>query len=133
MKGSKGFAALEALKNEMGTQRIAEHKQYVNEARERRNKLMEKVGFVTPEEMINYIMRGGRITDRQGQYFRLVDGMVEMIYEIYDEGAGPLGFGKKYKTLADFKKFVYGVLAKHKEQTNDKWIPTWVKDEYCEF
>ncbi len=133
MKGSKGFAALETLKNEMETQHIAEHKQHVKEARERRNSLMERVGFVTPEEMINYIMRGGRITDREGQYFHLVDGMVEMIYEIYDEGAGPLGFGRKYKTLADFKKFVYGVLAKHKEQNDDKWMPTWVKDKYCEF
>ena len=133
MKGSKGFASLQALKNEMANQRIAEHKKRVKEAWERRSKLMENVGFVTPEEMFDYLMNGGRITDREGQYFRLVDGMVEMIYEIYDEGAGPLGFGRKYKTLADFKKFVYGVLAKHKEQTDDKWLPTWVKDEYCEF
>jgi hypothetical protein len=133
MKGSKGFASLQVLKNEMDNQRKAEELRWRKEMKERRNKLMERVGFVTPEEMINYIMRGGRITDREGQYFRLVDGMVEMIYEIYDEGAGPLGFGRKYKTLADFKKFVYGVLAKHKEQTGDKWMPTWVKDEYYEF
>lgn len=133
MKSSKGFAALEVMKNEMEAQRIAEHKQHVKEAWERRNKLMEKVGFVTPEEMIDYLMNGGRITDREGQYFRLVDGAVEMVYEVYDEYAGPQGFAKKYQTLADFKKFVYGVLAKHKEQNGDKWLPTWVKDEYYEF
>ena len=130
MKGSKGFAALEAMKNEMETQRIAEHKQYINEARERRNKLMEKVGFVTPEEMIDYIMQGGRITDRHGQYFQLVNGMVEMIYEIYDECAGPQGFGRKYETLDEFKDFVYNILTKHKEYNGDKWLPTWVKDEF---
>jgi hypothetical protein len=100
---------------------------------ERRNKLMEKVGFVTPEEMIDYLMNGGRITDREGQYFSFENGIVEMIYEVYDEYSGPQGFAKKYQTLADFKKFVYGVLAKHKEQTGDKWMPTWVKDEYYEF
>lgn len=133
MKSSNGFAALEALKNEMETQRRIEHENRVKEAWERRNKLMEKVGFVTPEEMIDYLMNGGRITDREGQYFRLVDGMVEMIYEIYDEGAGPLGFGKKYKTLDEFKDFVYNILVKHREYNGDKWLPTWVKDEYYEF
>lgn len=132
MKGSKGFASLQVLKNEMDNQRKAEELRWREEMKERRNKLMEKVGFVTPEEMIDYIMRGGRITDREGQYFRLVDGMVEMIYEICDECRSSW-FGRKYKTLADFKKFVYGVLAKHKEQTGDKWMPTWVKDEYYEF
>ena len=133
MKNTNGFAALEILKNEMETQRIAEHKQQVKEAWERRNKLMEKIGFVTPEEMIDYLMNGGRITDRQGQSFQLVDGAVEFIYEIYDECAGPCGFGKKYQTLAQFKKFVYGELVSFKEYTGDKWLPTWVKDEYYEF
>lgn len=133
MKGSKGFAALEALKNEMENQQRVEHEKYVKEMWERRNKLMEKVGFVTPEEMIDYLMSGKKIVDREGQSFRLIDGMVEVIYEIYDEYAGPQGYGKKYQTLATFKKFVYGVLAKHKEQTGDKWMPTWVKDEYYEF
>ena len=133
MKSSKGFAALEAMKNEMEAQRIAEHKQHVKEAWERRNKLMEKIGFVTPEEMIDYIINGGRITDREGQYFRLVDGMVEVIYEIYDEDTGHRGFDRKYESLAQFKKFVYGKLVPCKEYTGDKWLPTWVKDEYYEF
>lgn len=133
MKSSKGFAALETLKNEMEAQRIAKHKQHVKEVWERRNKLMERVGFVTPNEMIDYLVNGGRITDREGQYFSFENGIVEMIYEVYDEGAGPQGFAKKYQTLADFKKFVYGVLVKHKEHTGDKWLPTWVKDEVYEF
>lgn len=130
MKSSKGFAALEAMKNEMEAQRIAEHKQHVKEAWERRNKLMEKIGFVTPEEMIEYLMSGKRIIDGQGQSFQLVDGAVESIYEIYDECAGPCGFGKEYQTLAQFKKFVYGKLVPCKEYTGDKWLPTWVKDKY---
>lgn len=130
MKCSKGFASLQALKNEMANQRIAEHKKRVKEAWEQRNKLMEKIGFVTPEEMFDYIMNGGRITDREGQYFRFENGLVEVIYEIYDEYASPLGFGRKYKTLADFKKFVYGVLDKNKD---DEWMPVWVKDEQYEF
>lgn len=133
MKGSKGFAALEALKNEMDNQRRIENEKHVKKMWERRNKLMEKVGFVTPEEMIDYLINGGRITDREGQSFQFVNGAVEIIYEIYDECAGPLGFGKKYQTLAQFKKFVYSVLVKHKEQTGDKWMPTWVKDEVYEF
>ena len=127
MKSSKGFAALEAMKNEMEAQRITEHKQHVKEAWERRNKLMEKIGFVTPEEMIDYLMSGKKIVDRQGQSFQLVDGAVEMIYEIYDECAGPMGYGKKIQTIASFKNFVYGVLAKHKEIDDDKWLPIWVK------
>ena len=133
MKSSKGFAALETMKNEMEAQRIAEHKQRVKEAWERRNKLMEKIGFVTPEEMIDYLMNGGRITDREGQYFRFENGMVEVIYEIYDEGAGPQGFGRKYETLDEFKDFVYNILVKHREYNGDKWLPTWVKDKYYEF
>lgn len=130
MKKINGFAALQSLKNEMDNRDMIEKEKQVKEAWERRNKLMEKIGFVTPEEMIDYIMRGGRITDREGQYFRLVDGMVEMIYEIYDEGAGPQGFGRKYKTLDEFKDFVYNVLVKHREYNGDKWLPTWVKDKY---
>jgi hypothetical protein len=130
MKKTNGFAALQSLKNEMDNRDKIEKEKRVKEAWERRNKLMEKIGFVTPDEMIDYIMRGKRITDRQGQSFQLVDGAVEFIYEIYDECAGPCGFGKTYQTLAQFKKFVYGELAPIKEYTGDKWLPTWVKDEY---
>jgi hypothetical protein len=63
---------------------------------------MEKIGFVTPEEMIEYLKSGKRIIDRQGQSFQLVDGAVESIYEIYDECAGSYGFDKKYQTIAQF-------------------------------
>ena len=133
MKNSNGFAALQSLKNDMENRDMTEKERQVKEAWERRNKLMEKIGFVTPEEMIEYLMSGKRITDRQGQSFQLVDGAVEVIYEIYDECAGPCGFGKKYQTLAQFKKFVYGELVPIKDYTGDKWLPTWVKDEYHEF
>ena len=129
MKNTKGFTALQSLKNEMNNRDMIEKEKRVKDEWERRNKLMEKIGFVTPEEMIDYIMNGGRITDRQGQYFRFENGVVEVIYEIYDECAGTCGFGKKYETLAQFKKFVYGELAPIKEYTGDKWLPTWVKDE----
>ena len=130
MKHSNGFAALEALKNEMENQRRIEQEIYFNEMRERRNRLMAKIGFKTPEEMIEYLMSGKKIVDRVGQSFQLVDGAVEMVYEIYDECAGPQGYGKKYKTLADFKKFVYGVLDKYR---TDEWMPVWVKEEYINF
>lgn len=133
MKGSKGFAALESLKNEMDEQRRIEHENHVKEVWERRNKLMEKVGFETPEEMINYLMSGKKIVDREGQSFRLVDGMVEVIYEIYDEYSGPQGFGRKYETLDEFKDFVYNILVKHREYNGDKWLPTWVKENYFEY
>jgi hypothetical protein len=130
MKGSKGFAALEALKNEMDNQRKAEELRWHEEMVKRHDELMQKRGFHTPEEMIDYLMSGKKIVDRTGQSFQFVDGVVEFIYEIYDEAAGPLGFGKKYKTLAQFKEFVYGVLDKNKD---DEWMPIWVKDEQYEF
>lgn len=130
MKKSNGFAALRSLKNEMENQDMTEKEKHVKEAWERRNKLVEKIGFTTPEDLIEYLMSGKRIIDRQGQSFQLVDGAVESIYEIYDECAGPCGFGKEYQTLAQFKKFVYGELVPIKEYTGDKWLPTWVKDEY---
>lgn len=133
MKSSKGFATLEALKNEMDEQRRAEEKARLDEMQKRKNALMEKAGFESPEEMIDYLMSGKKIVDREGQSFRLVDGMVEAIYEIYDEYAGPQGYGKKYQTLATFKKFVYGVLNKHKIESGDKWLPTWVKENYFEY
>ena len=133
MKKSNGFAALQSLKNEMHNRDMTEKEKRVKEAWKRRNKLMEKIGFVTPEDLIEYLMSGKRIIDRQGQSFQLVDGAVEFIYEIYDECAGPCGFGKTYQTLAQFKKFVYGELVPIKEYTGDKWLPTWVKDEYHEF
>lgn len=110
-----------------------ELKPHVKEAWERRNKLMEKIGFVTPEEMIEYLMSGKRIIDGQGQSFQLVDGAVESIYEIYDECEGQCGFGKDYQTLSQFKEFVYDKLVPIKEYTGDKWLPTWVKDEAYTF
>ena len=125
MKNSKGFESLQSLKTEMDNQRKAEEKYW----HERRNSLMEKIGFTTPEEMIEYLMSGKKIVDRQGQSFQLVDGAVEMIYEIYDECAGSMGYGKKIQTIESFKNFVYGVLAKHKEIDDDKWLPIWVKEE----
>jgi hypothetical protein len=129
MKNSKGLESLQSLKTKMYNQRKAEEKHWHDEMTKRHDELMQKRGFHTPEEMIDYLMSGKKIVDRTGQSFQFVDGAVEFIYEIYDEGAGPLGFAKKYQTLADFKKFVYGVLAKHKEQRCDKWMPIWVKDK----
>lgn len=129
MKNSNGFESLQSLKTEMDNQRKAEEKYWHDEMQKRRNSLMEKIGFTTPEEMIDYLMSGKKIVDRQGQSFQLVDGAVEMIYEIYDECAGSMGYGKKTQTIASFKNFVYGVLAKHKEIDDDKWLPIWVKEE----
>lgn len=129
MKNSNGFESLQSLKTEMDNQRKAEEKYWHDEMQKRRNSLMEKIGFTTPEEMIEYLMSGKKIVDRQGQSFQLVDGAVEMIYEIYDECAGSMGYGKKTQTITSFKKFVYGVLAKHKEIDDDKWLPIWVKEE----
>lgn len=129
MKNSKIFESLQSLKTEMDNQRKAEEEYWHNEMQKYRNSLMEKIGFTTPEEMIDYLMSGKKIVDRQGQSFQLVDGAVEMIYEIYDECAGPQGFGRKYETLDEFKDFVYNILVKLKEYNGDKWLPTWVKDE----
>ena len=130
MKHSNGFAALEALKNEMETIREVEELRWHKEMVKRHDELMQKRGFHTPDEMIDYLMSGKKIVDRTGQSFQFVDGAVEFIYEIFDDAAGHLGFGKKYKTLAQFKKFVYCVLDKNKD---DEWMPTWVKDEIYEF
>lgn len=130
MKDSKGFAALEALKNEFEIQREAEELRWHEEMVKRHDELMQKRGFHTPEEMIDYLMSGKKIVDRMGQSFQFVDRAVEFIYEIYDEGAGPQGFGKKYQTLAQFKKFVYGTLNENKD---GEWMPIWVKEEEYEF
>lgn len=130
MKGSKGFSALEALKNEFEIQRETEELRWHEEMVKRHDELMQKRGFHTPEEMVDYLMSGKKIVDRTGQAFQFVDGAVEFIYEIYDEGAGPQGFGKKYQTLAQFKKFVYGTLNENKD---GEWMPIWVKGEEYEF
>lgn len=130
MKNSNGFAALQALKNEMEIEREAAELRWSEEMNRRYQERMEKRGFRSPEEMIDYLMSGKKIVDRTGQYFQFVNGAVEFVYEIYDECAGPQGFGKKYETLAQFKKFVYGVLDKHKD---GEWMPNWLKEEEYEF
>lgn len=130
MKSSKGFAALQALKNEMVIEREAEELRWSEEMNRRYEERMQKRGFRSPEEMIDYLMSGKKIVDRTGQSFQFVDGAVEFIYEIYDEGAGPQGFVKKYETLAQFKKFVYGTLNENKD---GEWMPIWVKEEEYEF
>jgi hypothetical protein len=126
MKNSKGLESLQSLKIEMYNQRKAGEKHWHDEMTKRHDELMQKRGFHTPEEMIDYLMSGKKIVDRTGQSFQFVDGAVEFIHEIYDEASGPLGFGKKYKTLAQFKEFVYGVLNKNKD---NEWLPIWVKDK----
>lgn len=130
MKDSKGFAALQALKNEMVIEREAEELRWSEEMNRRYEERMQKRGFRSPEEMIDYLISGKKIVDRAGQSFQFVDGAVEFIYEIYDEGAGPQGFGKQYQTLAQFKKFVYGTLNENKD---GEWMPVWVKEEEYEF
>ena len=125
MKYSKGFAALEALKNDMEVQREAEELRWHELMVKRHDELMRERGFHTPEEMIDYLMSGKKIVDREGQSFQFVDGVVEFVYEIYNECAGPQGFGKQYQTLAQFKKFVYGTLNENKD---GEWMPIWVKD-----
>ena len=131
MKSSKGFAALQKLKTEMEIERKEEELHWHNEMNKRYQERMEKRGFRSPEEMIDYLMSGKKIVDASGQSLQFVDGAVEFIYEVYDECAGPQGFGKKYETLDEFKDFVY-TLEKHREYNGDKWLPNWLKYEYCE-
>lgn len=130
MKNSNGFAALQALKNEMTIEREVEELRWNEEMNRRHQERMEKRGFRSPEEMIDYLMSGKKIVDRTGQSFQFVDGAVEFIYEVYDEFDGHQGFGKKYETLAQFKQFVYGVLDKNKY---GEWMPNWLKEEEYEF
>ena len=132
MKNSKGFAVLQTLKNEMEIKRKEEELRWHDEMNKLYQERMEKRGFRSPEEMIDYLMSGKKIVDAAGQSFQFVDGVVEFIYEVYDECAGPQGFGKKYETLDKFKDFVY-TLEKHREYNGDKWLPNWLKYEYCEF
>lgn len=130
MKNSNGFAALQALKNEMEIEREAAELRWSEEMNRRYEERMQKRGFRSPEEMIDYLMSGKKIVDRTGQSFQFVDGAVEFIYEVYDECAGPQGYGKKYETLAQFKQFVYGVLDKNKD---GEWMPNWLKEEEYNF
>ena len=130
MKNSNGFDALQALKNEMTIEREAAELRWNAEMNRRYQERMEKRGFRAPEEMIDYLMSGNKIVDRTGQSFQFVNGAVEFVYEVYDECAGPQGFGKKYETLAQFKQFVYGVLDKNKD---GEWMPNWLKEEDYEF
>ena len=130
MKNSNGFAALQALKNEMEIERETAELRWNEEMNKRYQERMEKRGFRSPEEMIDYLMSGKKIVDRDGQSFQFVDGAVEFVYEVYDECVGPQGFGKKYETLAQFKQFVYGVLDKNKD---GEWMPNWLKEEEYEF
>ena len=130
MKNSKGFAALQALKTEMEIKRNEEELCCHNEMNKRYQERMEKRGFRSPEEMIDYLISGKKIVDDTGQSFRFIDGdvgAVEFVYEVYDECVGPQGFGKKYKTLDDFEDFVY-TLEKHRKYNGDKWLPVWIKD-----
>ena len=53
--------------------------------------------------------------------------VVEVNARICDECASPQGFCRKYKTLDEFKDFVY-TLEKHREYNGDKWLPLWIKD-----
>ena len=130
MKNSNGFAALQALKTEMEIERKEEELHWHDEMNKRYQERMEKRGFRSPEEMIDYLMSGKKIVDDTGRSFQFIDGdveAVEFIYEVYDECAGPQGFGKKYKTLDDFEDFVY-TLEKHRKYNGDKWLPVWIKD-----
>ena len=131
MKNSKGFAVLQTLKNEMEIERKEEELHWHDEMNKRYQERMEKRGFLSPEEMIDYIMSGKKIVDDTGQSFQFIDGdvgAVEFVYEVYDECAGPQGFGRKYKTLDDFEDFVY-TLEKHRKYNGDKRLPIWLKDE----
>lgn len=130
MKNSKGFAALQKLKTEMEIERKEEELHWHDEMNKRYQERMKKRGFRSPEEMIDYLISGKKIVDDTGQSFRFIDsdvGAVEFVYKVYDECAGPQGFGKKYKTLDDFEDFVY-TLEKHRKYNGDKWLPVWIKD-----
>ena len=126
MKGTKGFVVLQKLKNEMTIEREADELRWSEEMDRRYQERLDKRGFRSPEEMIDYLISGKKIVDRDGQSFQLVDGAVEFIYEVFDECAGPQGFGKKYETLEQFKNFVYEVLNKNKD---GEWMPNWLKEE----
>ena len=50
MKSSKGFAALEALKNEMDEQRRAEEKAWLDEMQKRKNALRKRLDSKPPRK-----------------------------------------------------------------------------------
>lgn len=78
MKGTKGFAALQALKNEMTIERETAELRWTEGMNKRYQERMEKRGFRSPDEMIDYLMSGKKIIDRDGQSFQLVEVLLSL-------------------------------------------------------
>lgn len=128
MLNSKGFQALEALKEKLEAERLAEQEQLIKESEMRQKAFNEKYGFRNAEELIDYIKSGKKVvSDFDGDSFQMVDGAIEHIYMAYNDIDMPIGRECKYKTFADFKKWVYAVLETGRDR-NYGYIPSWFKE-----
>lgn len=126
MLNSNTLQALQALKEKLEAERLAEREQLIKESEMRQKAFNEKYGFKNAEELIDYIKSGKKIvSDCGGDSFQMVDGAIKHIY--MDDVDMPIGREYKYKTFADFKKWVYAVLETGRDR-NYGYIPTWFKE-----
>ena len=102
---------------------------------------LEKHGFKTADEFINYIMAGNRVVPQYGDYKEGIEYLTkpEDFWKGYDGGPMfrirtteyndidmPIGVVNKYKTVEEFRKWVEECLCKP-EQMDHGYIPVWRK------
>lgn len=128
MLNSNTLQSLQALKEKLEAERLAEREQLIKEYEMRQKSFNEKYGFKNAEELIDYIKSGKKIVSDCGDdSFQMVDGAIKHIYMAYNDVDMPIGREYKYKTFADFKKWVYAVLETGRDR-NYGYIPTWFKE-----
>ena len=93
-------------------QEEAEAKQrLIDEMRDRRRKYKEKFGFKSANEFIEWILSGKKAISELDavENITLVGDWIQFITEDYDDCDVPVGYSAKYKTIEEFKDWVYKI------------------------
>ena len=83
----------------------------VREMEDRKREYKEKYGFKSANEFIEWILSGKKAVSEldSRENITLVGDWVQFITEDYSDCDIPLGYSAKYKTIEEFKNWVYKI------------------------
>lgn len=108
----------------------AEMKRRKEERKRERYEYMEENGyFHTAEEMIDFVLGGGKIEECiDGEWKQIIDGKLIHHKMYYNDIDMPIGFGDVSQSIEDFKEWVYKCEALQKESDSPFVNEYWHKD-----
>lgn len=90
----------------------------IQESLDRKKKHKLRYGFKSAQELINWVLSGKRIVNEQDtrENISLVDDKIRIVTEHYNDIDMPIGYIAEYKTIEEFKNWIFKVESQLSQQ-----------------